>query len=277
MGGKDRAMGSLGSFLRAAARLVETCKGAMASLVLWLSGVWFFGMAYCMTGGRTVGDDEVVAFMSAFAWAAALAPVTALAVAGRTRWALVAMAGFAIFALTMAGLSFALPWPVPSLGRPGSGAASFPSTPLWRSIGRVAEAAIVAGVFMGVGLGLVAGLLILLARRWPRLIGWLMAGILVACVTRSAHIDAFDHVAQYAMTTRIGREPGFYPAARIELPSAMGACAGAVVGAAGAWAVLWWADRRRTAAGSGRSRPAPGISPRPDPSCREPGDRGMAG
>jgi hypothetical protein len=236
-----------------AARLIDTYKGELTSLSLWVTGVWFFGMAYAVTGDRSIRDDEVVAFTAAFALAAAAATVTALAVASRGRWALGAAVCFSAFATIAAGVAIWISW----LAGP-------PARTLRRlmSVWRVSEAAIVAGLFLGVGIGLIAGLSILLARRWPWLVGWLASGILVACVARYAHITAFDHVANYIIKARLGREASqgrlFYPAYRVELASAIGAGAGAVVGAAAVCAVLWWVGRRRTADGSGQPRLAPG-------------------
>jgi hypothetical protein len=218
------------------ARLIDAYKGELTSLSLWVTGVWFFGMAYAVTGDRTVRDDEVLAFTGAFALAAATASVTALFIAGRARWALGAAICFSASAMIAAGVAVWLSWVVGPLTPPLRGPVS---------AGEIAEAVIVAGLFMGVGVGLITGLLILLARRWPRLVAGLSAGVLVACVARSAHIVAFDHVAHYAMEARIGREFGFYPAFRVELPSATGAGAGAVGGAAAVCAVLWWVGRRR--------------------------------
>src|SRR5262249_26214050 len=188
------------------------------------------------------------------------ATVTVLAVAGRGRWALGAAVCFSAFAMIAAGVAIWLFWmagaPAPTLRYPVS-------------TGQITEAAIVAGLLLGVGVGLIAGLWILLARRWPRLVGWLAASVLVACVARYAHITAFDQVASYVIKTRLGREAGqgrlFYAAYRVELASAIGAGAGAVVGAAAVCAVLWWVGRRRTTDGSGRTRRAVG-----DPSSARP-------
>jgi hypothetical protein len=232
------AMPSPPHFPRVVARFVEPYRGEFISLTLWVTGIWFFGMAYDLTGGRTIRDDEVVTFRLAFAMASAIASVTALAVAGRVRWALGAAVCFSLAGFILIGAAVSLSW----LAVP-----RFPG-----AVFQVAEAAIVTGVFMGAGLGLIAGLLVLLARRWPRLIGWLVAGLLAACVARFVHISAFDSVIQYAMAFRIGRDPGaYFGAYRVFFPASLGACAGAVVGAAGACAVLWWSGRRQPAAGSG--------------------------
>jgi hypothetical protein len=236
------AMRGPARFPAVATRWIDTYKGELTTLSLWGTGVWFFGMAYAVTGSRSIGDDEVVAFTAAFALASASATVTALAVTGRARWALGAAVCFSAFATIVTGVAIWISWvagaPAPS-----------PRYPI--STGQIAEAAIVAGLLLGVGIGLIVGLLILLARRWPRIVGGLAAAILVACVARYAHVAAFDHVANYVTRARLGREASmgrlFYPAYRVELASAIGAGAGAVFGAAAVCAVLWWVSRPRRA------------------------------
>jgi hypothetical protein len=233
-------------------RSIETYRGELISLTMWVTGVWFFGMAYDITGGRTIRDHEVATFRLAFAMASAIASVTTLAIAGRFRWALGAAVCFSVTGVILIGLAFSLSWlavpPVPG------------------SVYQVAQAVIITGLFMGTGLGLIAGLMALLVRRWPRLIGWLIAGALAVCIARSDHIAAFDRVVQFAMKSRIELDPvTFFEAYRIFFPASIGAGAGAVVGAAGACAVLWWTGQRRTAAGSSPPRLAVG-----DPSRAEP-------
>src|SRR5690349_15370609 len=157
------------------ARLIDTYKGELTSLSLWVTSVGFFGTAYAVTGSRGIGDFEVIAFTAAFALAAATATVTALAVAGRARWALGAAACFSAFAMAAAVVAVWLAWVFRPPGLP-------PREPI--SAGEIVEAATGAGLLLGVGIGLIAGLLILIARRWPRLVGWLTAGVLAACVAR---------------------------------------------------------------------------------------------
>jgi hypothetical protein len=230
------------SFAAVATRLIDTYKGEFTTLSLWVTSVGFFGMAYAVTGRRTIEDYEVVVFTAAFALASATATVTALVVAGRARWALGAAVCFTAFAMAAAGVAVWLAWvfrpPAPPFRQP-------------ISAGEIAEAAIVAGLLLGVGIGLIAGLVILLARRWPRLVGWLTAGILVVCVARYAHISVFDHIARQAMKARVGLF-----ADRVQLPAATGAGAGAIVGVSAVGTVLWWIGRRPTAGGLDQPRPA---------------------
>lgn len=245
-------MRTLESIRRAAARHVAAGKGAMASVALWVTGTWFFGMAYTMTGVRADRHDEVVAFVLGFATASAIATVTALAVAGRRRWALVASAGLSAFAFVVAvvivGLAFLAVPPARAFGPPASEDVFLIARQYLDSVERVAMVATMAGLFMGCAIGLIAGLWILLVGRWPRLVGWLSAALLVAVVARTSHIAAFNRVALDATTSRIASGPGiFHPAHRLELPSAMGAMAGAIGGATATGAVLWWAGRRRAA------------------------------
>ncbi len=236
-----------------ATRLIDAYKGELTTLSLWVTSVGFFGMAYAVTGSRMIADYEVVGFTAAFALASATATVTALAVAGRARWALGAAVCFSAFAVAAAGVATWLAWVFRT-------SAPLPQQPV--SVGEIAEAAIVAGLLLGVAIGLIAGLLILLAHRWPRLVGWLAAGILAACVVRYSHIAAFDRVARYAMKARISRGGYELFADRVQLPAATGAGAGAIVGAAAVGTVLWWIGRRRTAGGPDQPRTAaPDASP----------------
>jgi hypothetical protein len=88
-------------------------------------------------------------------------------------------------------------------------------------------------VILGIALGSIAGLLLLLANRWPRLIRWLAVGLLVSCVIGSMHIDAFKSVTDFVVKTRLQSASSLETAWFMthELLAAMGATAGMVVGA----------------------------------------------
>ena len=89
------------------------------------------------------------------------------------------------------------------------------------------------GAVLGTMIGVIAGLLLALAGRRPRLVGWLVAWLLLACVMGSIHVVAFDRLTVFVTSLRLNGlnqlEYSWYLAG--ELASAMGATAGAVVGA----------------------------------------------
>jgi hypothetical protein len=104
----------------------------------------------------------------------------------------------------------------------------------------IAKQTMPTGAMLGVVIGTVAGLLILLGHRRPRPVGWVVVGLLLASVIGSVRIDAFGRVIDFVLRTRLEGVNRLVVSWTIsfELAAAMGATAGALVGAIGAcWAV----------------------------------------
>jgi hypothetical protein len=97
----------------------------------------------------------------------------------------------------------------------------------------ISSQTIPTGAILGAGIGVISGLAILLARRWPRLVGWFLAVLFVSCVIGSVHIIAFDRVVDFVVQSGLeGVHRLMVPwTVRLELPTAIGATAGAFVGA----------------------------------------------
>jgi hypothetical protein len=111
----------------------------------------------------------------------------------------------------------------------------------------IARMTIPTGVILGVGLGFTVGVLILLARARLRLVRWVVAGLLLACVLGSVHVVAFDRVVDFVVKTRLNGVDRFQASwtMRLEVAAAIGATAGAFVGAVVAYGAVGLSDRSR--------------------------------
>ena len=100
----------------------------------------------------------------------------------------------------------------------------------------IAKQTIPTGAILGVVIGTVVGLWTLLARRRPRLVGWLVVGLLLSCVIGSVHVDAFGRVIDFVVQARLEGVNRFVANWNLylEIAAAMGATAGTFVGAVGA-------------------------------------------
>jgi hypothetical protein len=224
----------------------------LAITAMWLTASVFFVLAYFLSG-RSARVEEAIIFAVAFGTAAAVSAVIALAVGGKRRWALDAALPMAILMAAPVGTAGVLTWLAPAMS------ASIPTSnnnPVyWGRLPAivlgVSGQTIPTGAILGAGIGVISGLSIVLGRRWPRLVGWLLVALFVFCVIGSVHIVAFDGVVDFVVQTRL---EGLRPLAaswgiRHELPSAIGATAGAFVGASVVYGAV------RLVEGSRRSRP----------------------
>ena len=212
---------------------------------MWLTATAFFGMAYFLSG-RRVRVEEAIIFTVAFANAAAFSAVIALAIGAKTRWALEAALPMAVLMVTPLGMVWALSRLARTLSWnlqtdnffPYHG--DFPTVVLG-----IARQTIPTGVILSAGIGTTVGLLILLAYLRPRLVGWFVAGVLLSCVIGFVHVAAFDRVVDFVVKTRLEGVNSWMVSwtIRLELASAIGATAGAFVGAVVAYGAVRLSDR----------------------------------
>lgn len=214
----------------------------LAIVSVWLIAVAFFGTAYIVAVKRRTSSFmsptiEVLDFTGAFAVAAALSAVIALILGGRKRWAVEATLSMPVPIVAPIGGAYALFWLAPTLGQYllGIGARDFLSfrRGLPQLALEIAKLTIPTGTVLGLMIGAIAGLLLVLASRWPRFFGWLVVGLLLACVISSVHINAFGRVTNLVVKVRMNGSSDIENAIFMtaQLVSAMGAIAGAVVGA----------------------------------------------
>ncbi len=214
---------------------------------IWLTATGFFGMAYFLSG-RRVRIEETVIFTVAFANAAAVSAVIALAIGARRRWALEAALPIAVLMVTPVGVAWALSWLAPTLSwnlptmdfYPDRG--QFPAALLG-----IVRQTIPSGAILGTVIGTVVGLMILLGRRRPRLVGWFVVGLLLSCIVGFVHVVVFDRVVDFVVKTRLeGVNSLMVPwTIRSEIASAIGATAGAFVGAVVAYGAVRLSERSR--------------------------------
>jgi hypothetical protein len=247
-------------------RFLRVLARPLAFVALWLTAVGFFGIAYFLSGRRPPRDFEIMAFTIAFAIAAALSAGIVLFLGDKKRWALEAALFLFILIAIPAGVAYMLLWLAPSRGQSLLGM-SYPDFLQFRqqvlvATWELARLTAPTGTILGIGIGTIAGLLFLVARRWPRLIGWLVVGLMLGCVSSSVHVIAFGRVTELVLKARLEGVHGVMYAWAFgsELHSAIGAITGAVVGAVGACLVRWQLEPRRL----GRSRENLGHGGAPD-------------
>jgi hypothetical protein len=156
----------------------------------------------------------------------------------------------AILIATPVALAAALTWLAPTRG---ASLLTVDYLPAYRghiptAVLGIARQTIPTGAMLGVSTGALAGLLIFLARSRPRLVRWVVLGLLLACIMSFAHIAAFDRVVDFVVKTRLEgvnrlRANGTM---RLELASAIGATAGAFVGAVVAYGAVRLSERSRS-------------------------------
>jgi hypothetical protein len=216
-------------------RLIRSLARQLAMVTIWLTATGFFGMAFFRSGGRRARVEEAVIFAVAFAGAAAVSAVITLAMGGKRHWAVVAALPMAIVLATPVGIASVLSGLAPAVGWKLRRLSYFPlgGGEVSTVILGIARQTIPTGAILGVVIGTLAGLLTLLASRRPRLVGWLVGGLLLSCVIGSVHIDAFGRVIDFVLRMRlegVNRLVVSWTIA-IELAATMGATAGALVGA----------------------------------------------
>jgi hypothetical protein len=206
-----------------------------AIVALWLITIGFFATAYQLAAGRRPRLDDEITFTAAFAVASAVSAAIALAVGGRRRWAFEAAIPMAILLAMPVAVAGALSWLAPAMGWTMMSVSGFPRYRgvITAAVWETAKLTFPSGVILGVLAGAVAGVLLVLARRWPRLVGLLMVGLLLACVSKSFHIDAFGRATDLLVKARLSGVNRLVYSWNVgfEFSSALGATAGAVVGA----------------------------------------------
>jgi hypothetical protein len=216
--------------------------------VIWLTATAFFGLAYFLSGRRVRVEDAII-FTVAFANASAVSGGIALAVGSRKRWALEAALPMMILITMPVCTASALNWLAPTLSANLGGVDYLPEYRghVPTAVLGIARVTIPTGVILGVGLGFTLGVLILLARARLGLVRWVVAGLLLACVLGSVHVVAFDRVVDFVVKTRLNGMDRFQASwtMRLELAAAIGATAGAFVGAVVAFGAVGLSDRSR--------------------------------
>jgi hypothetical protein len=218
-------------------RCIRWLARPLAIVSIWLVAVGFFWTAYTVAGKRDPRSFEVLVFTAAFATAAVLSASMALLLGGKRRWAMETALSVLTVIGNLIGGACALFWLVPSAGQYLLGLRvpdflAFRGEFLWSAL-MIAKVAVPTGAVLGLMIGVIAGLLLALAGRRPRLVGWLVAGLLLACVMGSIHVVAFDRLTGLVANIRLNGVSQLEYAWFLtgELVSAMGATAGAVVGA----------------------------------------------
>ena len=233
-------------------RAIRSLARPLTMVAIWMTATGFFGLAYFLSG-RRVRVEEAIVFTVAFAGAAAVSAVIALAIGAKRRWALEAALPMVILMAAPVGIAGALIWLAPTIG-------SLNAVDYFPQYGRgipaavlgVARQTIPTGVILGAGIGAIAGVSILLARHRPRLVAWSVVGLLLLCVIGYVHVAAFDRVVDLVMKTRLEGVNRLMVSwtIRSELASAIGATAGAFVGAVIAYGAARLSDRSHASARS---------------------------
>jgi hypothetical protein len=232
-------------------RAIRSLARPLAMVAIWMTATAFFGLAYFLSG-RRVRVDEAIVFTMAFAGAAAVSAVIALAIGTKRRWALEAALPMATLMFSPVAIAWALSWLAPSTTWNLQRVDFFPyGGHVTTAVLGIARQTVPTGAVVGASFGTIVGLLILLVRHRPRLARCLVVALLLACVIGSVHVVAFDHVVDFVVKTRLAGVNHLRVSwtIRLELASAIGATAGAFVGAVGAYGAVRLRD------GSRRSRP----------------------
>ena len=125
----------------------------------------------------------------------------------------------------------------------------------------IARQTIPTGAILGTGIGTFVGLMILLARRRPQLVGWLVVGLLLSCVVGFVHVVAFDRVVDFVVKTRMEGVNSLMVSwtIRSEIASAIGATAGAFVGAVVVYGAVRLSEGSRALSGQRIARLVPAL------------------
>lgn len=229
-------------------RVVRLLARPLAMVAIWLTATAFFGLAYFVSG-RHVSLEEAIIFTVAFAIASAASAAIALFVGARRRWAIEAALPMVILVTAPVCVAGALAWLAPTLSGSLQSIEYFPNYrgDVPAAVLGIARQTSPTGVLLGAGFGAVIGLSIIVVRHRPRLLRWAVAGLLLSCVVGSAHIGAFDRVVDFVVQTRLSGVNRLVVAwtIRFELASAIGATAGAFVGAIVACGAVRLSDRNR--------------------------------
>lgn len=213
---------------------------------IWLIVVGFFGAAYLLAGRRpSPSSSDLLNFTLGFVIAAAIAAVMTLIFGGKTRFAFEIAIPVVMLIIVMQGGPFALIWFAPGLCQGllrmnNRAFLSFQPSYLDTAL-EIVWLVAPTGAILEVTIGVVAGLFVLLGRRWPGFVRWSLMGLLLACTVRFVHIDIFRKATDLVIKYRLRslNSNGYLWYLRAELAPAIGAGAGAVVGAAFSCLSIW--------------------------------------
>ena len=160
-------------------RCIRCLARPLVIVSIWLVAVGFFWTAYTVAGKRDPRSFEVLVFTAAFSAAAVLSAAMALFLGGKKRWAAETALSVLIVVVISIGIVSALFWVVPTAGQYLLGM-SVPDFLAFRreflgSAPTIAKVAVPTGAVLGLMIGVIAGLLLALAGRRPRLV-WLVGG-----------------------------------------------------------------------------------------------------
>jgi hypothetical protein len=180
----------------------------LAILVIWFLvaglGTGFF-FAPRGVEAQPVAND-LIGFACSLALAGVVASAVAVGLAGRRRWTLEIALAVVLMAAAAAVLAYLALWVFPWTVRSRMDAWSFLG--LRRDVPRWGQAIILFHAPMGAGVGSVvgvmAGLLILLARRRPRLATGIALGLLFACASSQVQRFVFGAVITFGRTIQWG-------------------------------------------------------------------------
>jgi hypothetical protein len=206
----------------------------LAILVIWSlvvglgTGVFFAPRG---TEAQPTSND-VMGFGCALALAGAVAAAVAVGLAGKKRWAVEIALVVAMVAATGATLAYLALWVAPMTVRSRMDAWSF--LRLRQDVPRWGEAIVLFHVPMAAGVGslvgAIAGLLILLARRWPRWATAIALGLMFACAAELVQQFIFRGVISWGWVVRAQFDTWAMTDDQIWATAAVvGAIAGAVV------------------------------------------------
>ena len=179
--------------------------------------------------------------------AAVLSAIIALILGGKKRWAMeVTLPVLILVGIPVGGASLVF-WIAPTLVQGRLGMRPQSLVAFRQDLLEFAWLTVPSGAVLGVVVGGMTGLVLLLAHRWPRFVRWFVIALLLTCAISFVHIKLFRYVTNLTVEYRLhGLKPGAYGwYSRYELTSAVGAIAGAVVGAIFSCTAVWL-DRRRS-------------------------------
>ena len=211
-------------------------------------GVLALGMSYFFSPIGAVAEPtfgDLIGFGFGFTITGLLAASVALAVAGKRKWAVEIALAVGVTMAMVAVLAYLALWGAPWTLRSRMDAWSF--LRLQQEVRYSGEAIekfygpVGAGV--GATVGAIAGGLIVIARRRPRLARWTALGLLVACATGAVRPILFDAVIVWGMVINWLFWTG---PMTLEHVWATATIFGAITGAFGAWLAIRVAGAQRS-------------------------------
>jgi hypothetical protein len=178
-----------------------------------------------------------------------VAVIVCLGIGGKRRWACEVVCAVAVLVVVLTAVVYTCLWLYPWLVRSQMGGGDFVNlqyTMSYLSQDTVRHT-VPLGSAVGALLGTIAGLLVVIARRWPRVAIGLIAALLLAGAMGPVQRSAFDLVVLCGYIVRWfidspGMTDHFVPA--------LGATAGAIAGTIIAAVALWLGRKRPSLEGS---------------------------